>query len=305
VSRRPILVTGSHRSGSTWVGKTIAASPTVGYIREPFGLHHRRGVLDVGFPHWFPYIARENEGPYLRPMLDMLAFRYRMRAGLGSIRAPRDLALITHDRMEFARFRRRGARPLMKDPIAVFSAEWLADRFGMQVVALIRHPAAFASSLKKYGWTHPFDHFARQPLLMGDLLHDYEDEVARFSRSEQDVVDQAILLWSLIHSAIATYRARHADWHFARHEDLSRDPVTGFREMFAYLGVPFTAEIERGIAGATAHGNPGEVSDAGVLKRDSLVGIWTWKARLTPEEIERIREGTDPLWRTFYSEEDW
>ncbi len=41
-----------------------------------------------------------------------------------------------------------GARPLLKDPIAVLSAPWLERTFGMQVVFSVRHPAAFAASLK-------------------------------------------------------------------------------------------------------------------------------------------------------------
>jgi hypothetical protein len=305
VTGRPILVTGSHRSGSTWVGKTLAASPEVGYIREPFGVHHRQGVLDVRFPYWFPYISEENEGPYLEPMRAMLAFRYRTGAGLAAVRAPRDAALVAHDLREFARFRRRRARPMLKDPIAVFSAEWLADRFDMQVVALIRHPAAFASSLKRYRWTHPFGDFLAQPLLMRDLLSRYEDEVRRFAEREHEIVDQAILLWNVIHSAIAEFRERRPDWHFARHEDLSREPVERFRAMFDALDVPYSAQIERDIAGATAPGNPAEASDAGALKRDSRAGIWTWKERLTSEEISRIRTGTQALWRSFYAEEDW
>ena len=305
MTTQPILVTGSHRSGSTWVGKTLANEAEVGYIREPFGVHHRRGVLDVDFPYWFPYISGENEFPYLRPMRDMLAFRYRTAAGLAAARSPRDVGLVAHDRLEFARFRRRHARPLLKDPIAVFSAEWIAERFDARVIALIRHPAAFASSLKKYRWTHPFDDFLAQPLLMRDLLSDYTEEIERFAREEHEILDQAILLWNLIHSAIATYRERRRGWLFARHEDLSRDPVEGFREMFAAVGVPFSAETERSVALATASDNPAEVTDAGVLARDSRAGIWTWKARLTDEEIARVRSGTDPLWRAFYGEADW
>ncbi len=304
-SGRPILVTGSHRSGSTWVGKTLANAPEVGYIREPFGVHHRRGVLDVDFPYWFPYVCPENEAPYLSPVRDMLAFRYRTGAGLASSRSPRDVALVGHDRMEFARFRRRRARPLLKDPIAVFSAEWIADRFDTQVIALIRHPAAFASSLKKYDWTHPFGDFLAQPLLMRDLLASYTDDVERLAREEHDILDQAILLWNLIHAAIETYRERRKDWFLARHEDLSRDPVEGFRSMFASVGVPFSSETERAIARSTGSDNPAEVTDAGVLARDSRAGIWTWKARLSEQEIDRIRAGTDPLWRAFYTEEDW
>src|SRR5207248_3313225 len=158
---------------------------------------------------------------------------------------------------------------------------------------------------KKYRWTHPFGDFLAQPLLMRDLLAPYEEEITRFAERERDIVDQAILLWNLIHSAIEGYRARRSDWAFVRHEDLSREPVEGFRAMFSHVGVPFSAETERAIADATASANPAEVSDAGVLARDSRAGIWTWKARLTPEEIARVREGTAAVSDAFYSDEDW
>lgn len=49
-----ILITGSHRSGSTWIGRMLALSPKVGYIPEPFGLHHRPGLLASPFQWWFP-----------------------------------------------------------------------------------------------------------------------------------------------------------------------------------------------------------------------------------------------------------
>src|SRR3954447_1155356 len=40
---RPILVTGSHRCGSTWGGRMIASPPRVGYVGEPFNaFNHRR-----------------------------------------------------------------------------------------------------------------------------------------------------------------------------------------------------------------------------------------------------------------------
>ena len=39
VDHRPILVTGSHLSGTTWVGRMIAVSPCVAYLHEPFNLN--------------------------------------------------------------------------------------------------------------------------------------------------------------------------------------------------------------------------------------------------------------------------
>jgi LPS sulfotransferase NodH len=35
VQQRPILVTGAHRSGTTWVGKMLALAAGTGYAHEP------------------------------------------------------------------------------------------------------------------------------------------------------------------------------------------------------------------------------------------------------------------------------
>lgn len=305
VSERPILVTGSHRSGSTWVGTMLSAGPGVAYIHEPFSILHRRGVLDVRFDHWFPYVCRENEGAYLSPVRDMLAFRYRTGSEIGAIRSPRDAARLMRDRARFARARRLGARPLVKDPIAVFSAEWLSSRFDADPVVLIRHPAAFAGSLNRLGWTHPFEHFSAQPLLMRDLLGPFEDEIREFAVREHPVLDQAILLWKLIHHTIADYRRRHPEWSFLRHEDVARDPLAEFQKMYARLDLPFTDAVERYIAEHSDASNPTETSDAGALRRDSGSSVWTWQSRLSDEEIARVRAGVGAIAEEFYDDADW
>ena len=41
----PILVTGSHRSGTTWVGKMLAADSDTAYISEPLNVLHRLGIF--------------------------------------------------------------------------------------------------------------------------------------------------------------------------------------------------------------------------------------------------------------------
>jgi hypothetical protein len=301
----PVLVTGSHRSGSTFVGKMLSLSPVLGYIREPFSVIHRPGILNVRFPYWFPYICSENETPYLLPVRDMLAFDYQTAAAVRATRAVRDAAAIVHDRWEFARYRHRHARPLLKDPIAVFSAGWLSDTFDAQVIVLIRHPAAFASSLIKYGWTHPFAHFLEQPLLMRDLLSPFQEEIEVSAETEQAIIDQAILLWNVIHHAILQYRQTRPDWRFFRHEDIAREPIDRFGEMFAHLEIEFGEHERAGIVDATDAANPAEARDAGMLKRDSRSAAETWKSRLTREQIHHIRTGTEPIATEFYLDADW
>ena len=137
-------------------------------------------------------------------------------------------------------YRLRGVRPLLKDPIAVFSAEWLAETFGAQVVVLIRHPAAFADSLNRAGWNYDFSNFLRQPLLMERYLYRFADEIRAAAAQPMDILDQASLLWRAIYHTVYEYQQAHPAWYFVRHEDLSLDPIAEFRRLFGYLDLPFS-----------------------------------------------------------------
>lgn len=302
---RPILVTGAHRSGSTWVGRMLSFAPGVTYIHEPFSILHRPGICDARFTHWFPYICGDNEGPYIAPIRDMLNFRYRVGAEALATRSARDAGRLVRDWARFWQARRRRERPLVKDPIAVFSAEWLWASFDIAPVVMVRHPAAFASSLMRLQWSHPFQDFLDQPLLLRDVLSPFEQEVREFAAWEHPIVDQSILLWKLIHHAIALYRERHPDWLFVRHEDLARDPIEGFARIFDKLGLTFDASAESQIRAHSDPSNPTEVAEAGVVKRDSRSSISTWRSRLSAEEIERVREGVGAVAGEFYSPSDW
>jgi hypothetical protein len=40
-------------------------------------------------------------------------------------------------------------------------------------------------------------------------------------------------------------------------------------------------------------------------KRNSAENVFSWSKRLSPPQVELIRQGTDPLWRNWYSDTDW
>src|SRR5205085_6922094 len=163
---------------------------------------HRPGTFPVRFPHYFHYVTAENAAGCERELADTLAFRYRPAAELHSLRGPRDAARMARDWGRFVRERRRAAVPLVKDPIALFSSEWLADRFGMSVVVMIRHPAAFAASILRRGWRHRFLDFLEQPLLVRDFLAPQERAIRTAAEHRPDILDEAILLWNILHGAV-------------------------------------------------------------------------------------------------------
>jgi len=305
-SKRPILVTGSHRSGTTWVGKMISASSQIGYIHEPFNLEDApgSGVLNQKFDLWFPYITDKNEGKLAQKYSKTLQFEFGYLAGLRSIKSAEDFNKARIWAQRYSRYRKNNVRPLVKDPIAVFSAEWLAARFDMEVIVLIRHPAAFVSSLKKLGWNFPFNHFLQQQMLMRDYLHPFEQEIISFSNETRCIVDQAILLWKLIHHVILAYRKKYPSWMFCRHEDLSTDPIRGFSSIFEKLDIEFGDDVKNVIREHTNANNPTEAA-ADCLRRNSKENIWNWKQRLTKDEIGHIRNQVADIGEAFYADHEW
>ncbi len=304
-SSRPILVTGSHRSGSTWVGQMIARSPAVAYIHEPFNIEPHPGHFGGEFDYWFTYVCASNAPLYEPYLRDRLALSYPLATKLQASKRPGHVGRSLAAWARFNAGKNAGQRPLMKDPLAVFSAEWLARTFDMDVLVLIRHPAAFAGSIKQASWSHPFEHFLAQPLLMRDHLSEFESEIRLFADREQDLVDQAILLWNLIHATILTYQSSQPAWCFVRHEDISVAPGDTFGQIYDYLDLDYPPAIRKDIEQFSQPG-AGDTADPAVsIRRDSLYNLDRWRDRLTDDEIERVRAGTTAISHHFYDAADW
>ena len=301
---KPILVTGAHRSGTTWVGKMLALAPGVAYIHEPFSPRTAAGLSPAGFDRYFTVVTPENEGRYRAGLEQTIQFRYGLGPQLRSLRGVADVARTGRDLVRVNRARLTHARPLVKDPIALLSAEWLAETFGMDVVVLIRHPAAFAASLKRLGWKHSFATFI-QDGRVPEVLRPYEAEIREQAERPGEILAQAALLWRVLYNAVDGYRERHPDWSFVRHEDASAEPVVTFEQLYEQLGLELTPDAREAIARASASDNPAELSTPHSVELDSAASLGRWRDDLTPAEVETLRERTRDVWLRFYSNEDW
>ena len=307
--RGGILVTGSHRSGTTWVGKMLANAPRTCYLHEPFKPNWNPPYVWTQFEPYFFYISDHNAHLHERDVRRTLHFTCSWRRYFKDAPGFGQAVRATTQWLRWRSRRLRGYRPIMKDPIALFSAMWLSERFGMDVVVMIRHPAAFVSSIKLRKWHFDFNDLLCQKELVRDLLAPFEGEIRALAAKNDDLVEQAILQWRLFHHAIKGYQARRPDWQFVRHEDLSRDPLNGFRSMFQKLGLEFTPECERSVRESSDSGNPTDATAEGRsthwVKLNSAENVSNWQRRLSPDEIRRVREGTEDVSRHFYSDADW
>ena len=302
---KPILVTGAHRTGTTWVGRLLSADPGVAYISEPLNVHHRPGVLGATVRHWYTYVCEENEGDYYPSFLELLAYRYHLRAELAALRSGRDLLRMGRDFGIFTAGRLFRRRPLVKDPFAVFSLAWFIERLNFQVVVTVRHPAAFVGSLKRLNWTFDFDDLLQQPLLMRDHLEPFRP--AMQSHAEGDIVGQASLLWTMIYHCLHAMRERLPSVLLVRHEDLSLHPSEGFGRLYRNVGLDFSPRAQRAVVQSSSSDNPDQLSVDHVhsVRLDSRANLGNWRRRLSAGEIARIRKVTADVAHLYYPEEDW
>jgi hypothetical protein len=301
-----ILVTGAHRSGTTWVGKMLAASDAYAYVSEPLNVLHRQGVFNAPVAHWYTYICKDNQDQYLSAFRETLALNYHTWEEIKSLRSPKDVGRMLRDWRIFSRGRQIGSSALLKDPFAVFSAEWFARQLDCQVIITVRHPAGFVSSLQRYGWSFNFIDLLDQPLLMRDWLRPFKAEMEAVQEAG-DPIRSACLLWRMVYQVVRQYQERGLPFFHLRHEDLSREPVEEFRLLYTKLALPFTPEVETFIRQSTSAENPEEVSKSAKhsVKLDSRANIKNWKKRLTGEEIARVRELTADVASYYYTDKDW
>lgn len=310
-----ILVTGAHRSGSTFIGKVLALHNSVGYVSEPF--NNRNGLKQ--FDRWFMYVSdsvdRQNNRKYSRTIENLLNGRARFKriplfeGKLDPVHLIGRMLYGNRANYDFSQLTKHNVkRYLLKDPIACMSSEWLHSEYNVDVVVIFRHPAAFAGSLKRLGWTFDFSTFQDQRELMDTYLRN----VLPADRTIEDLnelspLEQGVILWNCIYYVLDQYVKRNPQFIVVRHEDISESPLEEFERLYQRLDIPYTEEIKESIVKWTSPTNPTDPKNnkTHVLQRNSKENAKRWKSILTESEIAFIKENTLPFSEHYYTSSDW
>ncbi len=305
MTERAILVTGTHRSGTTWVGDTLCLSPFAQYVHEPFAPMNNRSLLSS--PPTIRYLHQrpESQGPYIQDVQRIVELRPRWLPVAQRAKTARDFGNLLVQAVTTWRTRNRGGRAVIKDPFALLSAEWLQERTGAIPIVLVRHPAGFVSSIKRLNWRLDEKWLLCQQELMAGDLRLFRDEL--LEATNLDTVDHACLIWRALNSVVARLENDHPGWKVMRYEDLALDPLTGFESLYEYCGLAWDSSIRDEVAARNSSTNPADEAGAGPggTSRFSRRAIWTWLNRLTDEEINRIRVATADVASRWYADSKW
>ena len=282
----------------------MCQSKEAGYIHEPFCPNRSPGWITDPLPYWYMYISEDNARLYEAALERVMRLRYPIARSLLRSRSPKDAARQVPEIGRALAYRARSVRPLLKDPFALFSSEWLADRFAVVPVIMIRKPVAFVSSIKRLNWGFDYEqNWLAQPLLMRDHLGDHEQDFVGY-QGEVDLVGEGIVMWSALYGFVAKLRERRPEFVYVLYEDLAADPLGGFESLYEQVDLRWDGVVKQRIAGFSDSANPKDVSarNRRAIKRDSHAASETWKQRLTPEEIERVTAETASVASAFYSD---
>lgn len=304
-NRKPIVVSGAHRSGSTWVGQVLSFPKGMGYLHEPFNPIYANPV-GVPINKWFLKVDSSNELVYKKHFKEVLTWKFRPFSRLANVNSILKFKLWLKYWKVFSSNKVAGNRMLMKDPISLFSLPWLHETFGVGVLVLVRHPAAFVYSLKRKGWEFPFEDLLSQENLMSNELKPYRAQIEEFANHKQDIIAQGALIWRLLYSAVVQYEKQYPNWVIKTHEEISMQALSEFEEIFGLFNVPFDGKVKEFVKKTSGNENPkGTIASEELLRRDSRANTQYWKRRLTKDEVAYLKKETADIWPHFYTEEDW
>lgn len=280
--RRPILVTGMPRSGTTWLARLFATAPGCALAgREPMNPRGRQYAVAHTLSGW----ARLEE---LTPK-QARGLRWAYRGANPWV---------------FSRYgRRQWAAPLpwtrviVKDPFAVLSIPSVTQATHAQPVLVYRHPGAMLASYRRMGWVPDVDEL--QPILRrhrsqtGDSSDDVRDLPENGTVSDAEAMAR---FWAALY-ALCLHDIDHGKVSgvvVVSHEELATGGEGAGRALFDRLGITWTggstAEMSKGAGGAAVGGTTLHQFD-----RPPAQAATAWRDALHPGELEVVEQLTKSL----------
>jgi hypothetical protein len=256
--RRPVLVTGVPRSGTTWLARLLATAPGTALAgREPMNPRGRQYALGGTLDGWTrlreptPGQERRLRAAY-RGLNPFVYSRY----GTRQYAAPLP-----------------GTRMVVKDPCALLAIAPVSRITDAVPVLVYRHPGAVLASFRRMGWRPKVDEV--RALLPG------------LAPDDADPATELAAFWAAMHRAALDDLSGIPEAVIVSHSELAHSGATGGTSLFAALGLQ---PSERTTKELTKQGSQVAVA-AGRLHdfdRAPAAVAEAWRTKLPAEDLETV-----------------
>ncbi|WP_058308620.1 sulfotransferase family protein [Gracilibacillus massiliensis] len=313
-----IFITGVPRSGTTFLGRTLAFSKDIIYLWEPFNEKYRKGI-----PDYYPFISKNSSESKLRIYNKLIDNTINFRElnsnvtvyeGDGFLKKNLkqiglDWTFFRYKLAMIKKFFMKNRTTLIKDPIGIFLTEHLISEYDFKVVITMRHPAAIVNARKKLKWEFDFNWWEQQKDLNKEHFSKIKSKyIGHLEEERLDVLDQSIIHWVTSYQYIENLKSKYPDNIFlVRHEDLCINPLTEFGKIFSFCGIEFNEKIKKKITkittGETIEKKTNVLANLERRKAEDLV--YKWKKNTTEADLNRIKKLTYPIGVKYYNEKHY
>jgi hypothetical protein len=299
-AKRPIVIAGLPRSGTTWTMQVLNQSPGIRRVPEPDNEDNKPSAIHAKH--------RLGRYPVLRPGEEAAAYRQfwewvfsgaydrprfrRARRLLGPGGRERIFEgkpdLVTWVAGTMARNPRPGRVPAgePKDQRVVaksihlqLALEWLTSEFDVDVLVLLRHPANILAS-----WMEVKLKDSRN-----STLETRPEIRARYVEPwgvplpGPDPIEQMSWRIGLLTAVLEDAISRNPGWHVRTHEALCNDPAGEFRAVYSELGLEWTEQTDNYLRD---HNMPGT---GFIVNRVAAEVSDSWQTRLDDDQLATLR----------------
>lgn len=258
-----VFVSGTGRSGTTWVAEVLSKQMNFTLVNEPFnvGPNQEWRPSEFGFEkvnYWPQSIDKE-----CKKYINNVAFGKELHLSWGDF-----------DPLEFATSNGYVVKAVLVNPC--FAK--VLKVTGSPGVFLIRHPCGVVSSQQNHpGWAH----FSKQSRkLPAEVARDYPRFEAVFNSISSQL--EVLAFWWAVENIIPLRTPRPHPWELVSYESLVRDPVGEFARLIESVDgeSPSLKQLKRDVQKPSS--STREYSQPG----KSPTSIW--KERLSPKEVDTI-----------------
>jgi hypothetical protein len=246
MNNAPLIISGSGRSGTTWVLDAIAESNGLRTIFEPL----KPGVVPEARGFANRYIRDDEHRPDLKSFMDnifsgdfkSLWANYRIRPDRLSIKGNNPGVLVFNYKLlvnHYFKYRKTNRQKglIVKFIRANLMLGWIFRVYQPKIILLLRHPGAVAASKMQLGgsnWSHEsiLKFYMEDEKLFSDYLYNFKDIIIK----RLSPVAAHTIIWC-IENMIPFQRMREKNFCLVFYEDLILNRHREWRRIIDFLGL--------------------------------------------------------------------
>ncbi len=291
-SEETLVVSGSPRSGTTWLAEMIRVIPGYKMLNEPLNLHSSVPAQNIDCLDWRTNLNVDAQVPEIEKML-----RQVLEGRIGALHMWRFQSEVSVGRLAEQIVNRKVVVKMVRVNRML---SWLSSRFPVRaIISIFRHPCAVVASQMGYqaNWRDatPPDKENIKTGFFGTLPDPVLDRFGDTLSEISTTAGYLAAIWSL-DTYLALRGPMRGPWIVTTYENLVQDTEGEMQSILDSIGEPMPADMRQ------RFGQPSNSAAEDLRTEDVDVQLTKWKRNLSKAQIDAVLRVVRAFPINFYTE---